>query len=282
VPDTRYDEIATAYARHWGPVIAPAAEQLLELPLGIDAGPSRVLDIGAGTGVLSLGVLRRWPNAEVAAVDPSAGMLEIARREADPVARRGAGPVADRAPSRLETHVAYADELPFEDASFDVALSSFALQLVPSRAAALREARRVLRPGGRIAWAAWLVGGERFAPDEVVNDVLDDFGFDPPDPEARSGDIASASAAAATTRRAGFGDVSATTRALEHRWTAEAYLAFIAEFDEQSLFDELDRKERGEIEARMLAGLRKLSSADLTMRLPVVYVTGRAGGRGDR
>jgi SAM-dependent methyltransferase len=226
-----------------------------------------MLDIGSGTGVLAIEALRRWPAIEVVGVDPSSEMLERARGEAD---ERLAGDVR----RRFSTQTAFAAELPFADASFDVAVSSFVLQLVPSRIAALQAARRVLRRGGKIAWASWLVGGERFRPDEVVNDVLDDFGFDPPEPEGRSGDPASVAAAIASTRRAGFRSVAGRRDELRHAWTPESYLAFFSEFDEASLFDELEPGERSEIEAAMLEGLRALPPEDLVMRLPVVYVTG--------
>lgn len=266
-----YDRLAEGYARHWGPVIRPAAEAVLEHATDRAAShetPRDVLDIGAGTGTLSMAALRRWPGARVTAIDISTAMLDIAARAARDLPSGDGG--------RLTTTAAPADRLPFEDAAFDLALSSFVLQLVPSRKAALREARRVLRPGGRIAWVAWLVGGDRFGADRVVDEVLDEFGFDPPEVDQRSGDLASAAAAADATRRAGFGDVRAVAGELVHRWAPEAYLAFITEFDEESLFGDLAQDERSEIEAKLLAGLRDLSDADLTMRLPTVYVSGRA------
>jgi len=261
----RYDRLAESYARHWGPVIRPAAEVVLDhLP---ELGPGRLLDIGSGTGALALAALRRWDQVAVTAIDPSGPMLELAEREAATLPDGG---------GRLDLVVAPADRLPFEGATFDAAVSSFVLQLVPSRAAALREARRVLRPGGRLAWVSWLVGGDRFAPDRVVDDVLAEFGFDPPEAEGSGGDIATAASAAASTRRAGFTDVAAHRTELEHRWTPESYLGFLTEFDEQSLFEDLGRAERRRIERRLLTELRALSDAERTMRLPIVYVTGTA------
>jgi len=265
----RYDTLAEGYARHWGPVIRPAALALLDrIGSGLEAG-TRVLDVGTGTGALAIEVLGRWPSTGVVGVDPSAAMLGIASA----VAREALEPATA---ARFTTVSAFADELPFEDDGFDVVISSFVLQLVPSRTAALAEIRRVLRPGGRLAWVTWLVGGQAFRADEVVDEVLDEFGFDPPDRDARSGDLASVAAAAAATRKAGFRDVHAEADALRHTWTPEAYAAFITEFDEESTFAELASEERDRAERRLLERLRPLSAADLTMELPIVYVSGIA------
>jgi len=268
-PDApHYDRIAEGYARHWGPVIRPAAESVLELAPLLAAGSARLLDIGTGTGTLALAALERFPHVVVTGIDPSSAMLEIARSEA----RRRLPPTAR---TRLRLEVAPAARLPFPAGSFDVVVSSFVLQLVPSRAAALREARRVLRRGGQIAWVSWLTGGGSFRGDQVVDDVFDEFGFDPPEPDGRSGDIASQGSAATATRQAGFRAVRATAGELEHQWDAQSYTAFISQFDEESLFAELEEDERRRLEARLLERLGKLSPEELTYRLPTVSVTGR-------
>jgi SAM-dependent methyltransferase len=264
----RYDALADGYARHWGPVIRPAAIALLDR---LDTVPqdTRLLDVGTGTGTLAVDALGRWPAIDVVGADPSPAMLELA-----------VAAVASAHPPAIATRftpvTAFADELPFPDATFQTAASSFVLQLVPSRTRALGEIRRVLRPGARLAWVTWLVGGPTFRGDEVVDRVLDEFGFDPPDRDTRSGDLASVPAAAAATRRAGFRDVRAESEMLVHAWTPAEYRAFITEFDEQSTFEDLGADERAAAESRLLAELGRLTTDELTLRLPIVYVTGTA------
>ncbi|MEZ0239361.1 MAG: class I SAM-dependent methyltransferase [Chloroflexota bacterium] len=266
--DAHYDRIAEGYAKHWGPVIRPAAEAVLDLAPLLDAGSARLLDIGTGTGTLALAALERWPNVVATGIDPSSAMLEIARQEA----RRRLAPTAR---ARLRLEVSLAARLPFPAGSFDVAVSSFVLQLVPSRAAALREARRVLRRGGQIAWVSWLTGGGAFRGDQVVDEVFDEFGFDPPEPNGSPGDIASTGSAATATRQAGFRSVRAVHDEFEHQWDARSYASFISEFDEESLFADLEADERRRLERRLLERLGELSPEELTYRLPIVWVTGK-------
>ena len=273
-PETgnRYDEMAGGYARYWAPVLRVAAERLLD-----DLAPHlngrrgvELLDVGTGTGTLAMAALERWPGVRVTGIDPSGGMLEVAGQQA-----------AQRLPAaaarRFVRRVAPADRMPFDAGSFDAAMSSFVLQLVPSRAAALREIRRVLRPGGVMAWVAWQRTTRAFEPDRLANEVLDEFGFDPPEPDARPGDIASPGSAADTMRRAGFREVRAWIGECAYAWDAKGYLAFLTQFDEQSLFDDLERGERADIEGAILERLEKLEPEDLTLRLPIVYAMGRAG-----
>jgi len=100
---------------------------------GLKPGSSH-LDVGSGTGLcaaLSQEIV--GPTGRVVALDPSTGMLEVARR-------RGV----------RETVEGRAESLPFPDASFDVVSMSYMLRHIEDLMLAFREARRVLRPGGRI------------------------------------------------------------------------------------------------------------------------------------
>ena len=79
-------------------------------------------------------------------------------------------------------------------------------------------------------------------------------------------------------RRAGFRNVEAHEDEVVHAWDARGYLAFFTGFDEASLFAELDRAERRDIQHEMLRRLRRLTPGQLTLRLPVVHALGRAPG----
>jgi SAM-dependent methyltransferase len=100
----------------------------------------RVLEIGCGTGNLLLAVARREPGAELIGIDPDAAALRRAGRKA----------ARAELPVRLER--AFAGELPLPDGSVDRVLSSFMLHHLDDdeKARAVREVRRVLRPGGQL------------------------------------------------------------------------------------------------------------------------------------
>ena len=262
--------MAEGYEKWWAPVIRPAALRVLDLVAPtVGGGATRIIDIGTGTGTLGIGAVERWPAVRATGVDASGAMLEMARQRADTR-------LSKRDRPRYRTAVGFADSLPYDDATFDLAVSSFVLQLVPSRAAALREAQRVLQPGSTFAWVAWMRGGGRFAGDVIADEVLDAAGFDPPEPGARNGDLASVEAAAAAMRRAGFQNVLASEGLVEHAWDATGYLGFLTEFDEESLFGDLEDGEYEEITGRIRERLATLSGDEMTLRLPIVYVSGRS------
>ncbi len=101
--------------------------------------PCRVLDVATGTGDLALAAARRFPEAEVIGLDPSAGMIAVGMGKLGPLA------------GRVRLEVGDAQGMPYGDGSFDAACMGFGIRNVPDRPLALRELRRVLRPGGRLA-----------------------------------------------------------------------------------------------------------------------------------
>jgi len=110
-------------------------------------GDERLLDVGCGRGAVLLMAARRLPRGRAVGVDvwsakdQSGNAEQVTRRNAD---LEG---VADR----VELHTADMRQLPFEDGSFDVVVSSLAIHNISGageRARALREAARVLKQGG--------------------------------------------------------------------------------------------------------------------------------------
>ena len=267
-----FDEFAEAYRDWWGPLIAPAAVRVLDdVPVPTaDGAPFELLDLGSGTGVLAVTALERWPGARVTAIDPSSRMLELAMIAAHQRAPALAG--------RLRTITASADRLPIGDASMDAAVSSFVIQLVPNRAAALREVLRVLRPGGRFACITWRADDPAFEPDDVFADALDDLQIIPPSDDRDIHPYTSRAAAAAEFRRAGFREVRARDVWLEHRFTPETYLNLLEHWIDRELFAGLDGETRGQLRAMALEGMGDLPPDAFVWRRPLVRVVGRRRG----
>ena len=101
---------------------------------------ARALEIGAGTGYFSLNLLCAGVVGQAVATDISPGMLDKLRRSAEELALP------------VETAACEAAELPFEDGSFDLVFGHAVLHHLPDLGAAFREFRRVLAPGGVVAF----------------------------------------------------------------------------------------------------------------------------------
>jgi ubiquinone/menaquinone biosynthesis C-methylase UbiE len=110
----------------------------------------RVLDIGCGTGTLAIRVKREYPSVEVIALDPDSRAIARAERKAF---RAGVSIRFDRG---------FADALMYRDATFDRVFSSMMFHHLErdDKDRAMREIRRVLKPGGRLEFLD-LEGSER-------------------------------------------------------------------------------------------------------------------------
>ncbi|WP_336160493.1 class I SAM-dependent methyltransferase [Amycolatopsis sp. VC5-11] len=130
------------------------AEQLIG---GLAPKPDLLVDVAAGTGAAAFAALRLEP-AAVFAIDLSPAMIEIARTKA-----------ADRDPDgRITWQVGSAVPLPIGDGEADAVVCASALHFLGARA--LTDWRRVLRPGGKLAFS--VVSAERFKPTGKFADVF--------------------------------------------------------------------------------------------------------------
>lgn len=141
-----WDLAAAGYEPLWAAQLAGVQATLLAQ--AALAPGERVIDIACGTGLVTLGAAHAvGPDGSVVGVDLSGEMVAAAALRA----RECGMPSVDF--TRMD-----AERLECADAGFDVALCALGLMYVPEPERALREMRRVLRPGGRMVCAVW---GER-------------------------------------------------------------------------------------------------------------------------
>jgi SAM-dependent methyltransferase len=132
-------DAATAYEQLFVPALFGGWPARVLAGARVKSG-HRVLDVACGTGVLAREAAAQVrPSGVVAGLDPDAGMLAVARRLAP----------------EIEWRQGTAEALPYADQSFDAVVSQFGLMFFADRLRSLRELRRVLGPGGRLAVAVW-------------------------------------------------------------------------------------------------------------------------------
>ncbi|MFG1998075.1 class I SAM-dependent methyltransferase [Spirillospora sp. NPDC048911] len=154
-----WDGRASAYERGFARLTSYTVGPLLDAA-GVRAG-ARVLDVGTGPGVVAAEAVRR--GAEVSAIDAEPGMVETAGRNV---------PGAD-------VRLAVLPEVPFGDERFDGVVGNFVINHVGEPGAALKELRRVVRPGGRLALTCWRMPGSGAL--AVVRDAMEVVGVPWPD-----------------------------------------------------------------------------------------------------
>lgn len=189
---------ADAYDRFMGRYSRLLSPQMADLA-GVTEG-QRALDVGCGPGALTGELVARLGPGAVAAVDPSEPFVAAAR---------------ERHPG-VDVRQASAEALPFENATFDVALAQLVVHFMSDPVAGLAEMRRVTRPGGVVVACVWDHAGGKGplgvfwdAARELDPSVQDEGAL----PGAREGHLAE------LFRDAGLTDVEPTalSATLEHR-----------------------------------------------------------------
>jgi ubiquinone/menaquinone biosynthesis C-methylase UbiE len=167
-PDARFlGNIPELYDRHLGPVIFEPFALELATRVG-KLAPRSLLEVAAGTGIVTRRMLEQLPpSSKLTVTDLNEPMLDHARRA-----------VPDDA--RVTWRTADAMALPFEDAAFDAYVCQFGFMFFPDKLVAAREAKRVLKPGGRLLFSVWdRIENNAFA--QVANATIASFfPSDPP------------------------------------------------------------------------------------------------------
>jgi SAM-dependent methyltransferase len=233
-------------------MFTPFAERLVA-GVGVTAG-ARVLDIACGTGIVTrIAAQAAGPGGAVTGVDLGEPMLEVARAQQSP----------DNA-APIEYLQGSADALPAPDDSFDVATCHHGLQFFPDRVAALRDARRALKPGGKIAVGCWSGADGGPVGFMAVGDALDKHVSEEAGAMIRSPFSISIDDLANLLTEAGFSDVQTSTPTQTVTFASHAEFAprAIAAGPLASLFAAVDETRRDAVRAAVAEALAPYATDD--------------------
>jgi ubiquinone/menaquinone biosynthesis C-methylase UbiE len=157
--------VPARYDRYLGPLLfEPYAEIAAQRAKAL--APKRVLEVAAGTGILTAALQRALPDAEIVATDLNPAMLEIAATR-----------VQD---GSVRFQPANALDLPFADGEFDLVICQFGVMFYPDKVAGNAEARRVLRDGGTYVAVIWDRLDRNPVSHAMAEMLAEEFPEDPP------------------------------------------------------------------------------------------------------
>ncbi|KIC41923.1 methyltransferase type 11 [Ruegeria sp. ANG-R] len=159
-------DIPGNYDREMGPVIFDHMARIMAQKTAA-VSPGHVLELAAGTGIVTRHLSRALDDAHVVVTDLNEPMLDIARTKFSET-------------SNVSFQSADAQELPFADSSFDAVICQFGHMFFPDRARAYAEARRVLKPGGIYLFSTWGTNAENPYSEMVIETLSGAFESDPP------------------------------------------------------------------------------------------------------
>lgn len=248
----RYDREARAYRELWAPILRTGALVLVRELAG--ARVQRVLDVGTGVGSLLPDLNAAFPEAVVLGIDRSHGMLSLAQ-------------------GRVPRAVMDARQLALPPESVDRVLMVFMLFHLERPELGLREARRVLRAGGRVGTLTWrteLVSNAT----RIWTECLDAHGATPADPEAaaRHDAVDTPEKVEALLHSAGFTSARSWTSDLATTIDAEHLIRLRTSLGSaKPRFDSLAPAAREACVAAARARMGHLAHEDFIARAEVVY-----------
>ncbi|MBI4473281.1 MAG: methyltransferase domain-containing protein [Acidobacteria bacterium] len=248
----RYNRDACAYRDLWAPVLRIAGRRLLSEFRA--SAVQRVIDVGAGVGALAEDIRAAFPGAFVAGIDRSAGMLRLA-------------------PDWMPRVAADALQLPVASGTVDLVLLLFVLFHLEPPLAALQEARRVLRRGGKVGTLTWSGEFESRA-SRIWTECLDEFGAAPVEMPVQTchSAVDTPEKIENLLRDAGFSDIHAWRGEIERLITAEHLLSLRTRLGScRPRFDSLDVAAQQACIADARRRMQALSPADFVARGSVVY-----------
>jgi SAM-dependent methyltransferase len=202
----RWERAAGVYDAAFAGATRPFIDALLDAARVV--GGTRMLDVACGPGFLAS--CGRERGAVARGLDFSSAMLAIARAR--------------------ETELCFdegdAEALPYADASFDSVVANFGIHHVPRPGFALREAHRVLREGGRVAFSFWAEPAENIAWKLVLDAVTRHGDRTAAAAPAPGGGFGTAAQCADALREAGFADC--VTRLVRATWRHRDAAAMVA------------------------------------------------------
>lgn len=223
----------------------------------LDLAPdSRVLDVAAGNGNATLAFARRW--CAVTSTDYVDALLARGR---------------DRANAEtldVDFRIADAEDLPFDDATFDAVVSTFGVMFTPDQAQAAAELIRVCRSGGRIGLANW-------TPDGFIGQIFKTLGRHMPPPQG----VASPANWGRTdwieaTFGAGAANIACTPRDFVFRYRSPAhFVEFFRTYygPVHKAFLALDAAAQAALETDLHDTIARFNTAaDGSMRVPAGYI----------
>ena len=229
----------------------------------------QVLDLASGVGDPALAVAKAvGPTGKVAATDIGPDMISLAAEIAQA-----------KCLSNITFKIANAEALPFANESFDVVTCRFGVMLFPDALAALKECRRVLKHGGRVALVAWGVKEQPFFT-ATAGVLLKYVQIPAPDPDTPNLFMfGERGRLRRTLEEAGFSDAHEEVRTITGKWTSslekywEQFTDVAAPF--RPLVDKLTPVTRARAVEEVLTALRKYwDGKELVMPLEIVVGSG--------